>query len=322
MLTWPHAKSDWAPILNAVEEVFVQIAHRIAERQPLLIVCFDKAHKDRIHAILSPFLPQKIDFYIVRSDDTWVRDYGPLTILKDEKKELLDFVFNGWGNKFPAPNDNRVTRELDEQGAFGYVPLCSIDYVLEGGSIEVDGEGTLLTTARCLLAKTRNPHLSRAEIEKKLMTLLGVQRFLWLEHGFLAGDDTDSHIDTLARFTDPNTICYVRCDDEQDEHYAELHLMEAELKNFNNSQGVPYKLVPLPWPSPKYNAQGQRLPATYANFLIINHAVLVPTYQDEKDKVALQRIQSCFLDREVIGIDCTALIQQGGSLHCVTMQLP
>jgi agmatine deiminase len=194
--------------------------------------------------------------------------------------------------------------------------------VLEGGSIEVDGSGTLLTTARCLLAPTRNPTLTREQIEKRLMDLLGINRILWLQHGYLAGDDTDSHIDTLARLCDSRTIAYVHCNDPDDEHYAELKAMEAELKSFRAADGQPYRLVPLPWPRAKFDEDGNRLPATYANFLVINDAVLVPTYQDPADSEALTRMQECFPDREVVAIDCLPLIYQFGSLHCVTMQLP
>ena len=332
MLTWPHSDSDWAPKLDFVEPVFIEIARQIAAREALIIACFDEAHLRHIQEALSFINSPRIHFYVVASDDTWARDHGPITVIPrsavcDEEsptknKVLLDFIFNGWGNKFSANRDNQVSQKLYQQGAFGKVDFSSVDLVLEGGSIEVDGQGTLLTTKRCLLAKTRNPSLNQIEIETKLSHLLGVSRFLWLENGFLAGDDTDSHIDTLARFTDPNTICYVSCDDPKDEHYQALQKMHEELKNFKDYQGNPYRLVPLPWPSAKYHADGQRLPATYANFLIINGAVLVPTYRDPQDNEALKQIQVCFPDREIIGIDCLPLIEQGGSLHCVTMQLP
>lgn len=329
MLTWPHRDSDWASSLEQVEPVFVEIARHIIAREELIISCFDEAHRQHIKALLSSSDSSRLHFYIVPSDDTWARDHGPITVIaRSEKhdeaiqKVLLDFIFNGWGNKFSAVRDNQVSKQLYQQGTFGEVEFCPIDFVLEGGSIEVDGQGTLLTTRRCLLAKTRNPLLSQTEIENTLKDFLGIKRFLWLEHGFLAGDDTDSHIDTLARFTDAKTICYVSCDDPKDPHYAELNQMAEELQRFEDYQGNPYRLVKLPWPSPKYHAKGQRLPATYANFLIINDAILVPIYRDEKDVEALKQLQICFPDREVIGIDCLPLIEQGGSLHCVTMQLP
>ena len=322
MLTWPHAKSDFGATLSVVESVFIELARQIILQESLIISCFDQNHVEHVSEALSFLDLSSIHFYIVPSNDTWARDHGPITVLKNGNKVVLDFIFNGWGNKFVADKDNEITQKLYHQGAFSHAELYSIDFILEGGSIEVDGEGTLLTTKRCLLAKTRNPQLTQADIEKKLGELLGIHRFLWLENGFLRGDDTDSHIDTLARFTDANTICYVKCDDPKDEHYAELKKMEEELENFKNFQGNPYRLIPLPWPSPKHNKINQRLPATYANFLIINSAVLVPIYNDLQDKEALKQIKYCFPDREIIGINCLPLIEQGGSLHCVTMQLP
>ena len=186
----------------------------------------------------------------------------------------------------------------------------------------MDGSGTLLTTARCLLAPTRNPKLTQDGLEARLKELLGLDRILWLQHGHLTGDDTDSHIDTLARFCDARTIAYVACADPDDEHHAELKAMEEELRALRAADGRPYRLVPLPWPRARYDDDGRRLPATYANFLIINGAVLVPTYDDPADGPALARLRECFPGREIIGVDCLPLIYQYGSLHCVTMQLP
>jgi agmatine deiminase len=205
---------------------------------------------------------------------------------------------------------------------FGELPLERVSLVLEGGGIEVDGSGSLLATERCLLAPTRNPGLGRAALEERLGELFGLKRVLWLRHGALAGDDTDSHIDTLARFCDARTIAYAACDDPSDKHYDELGAMAEELRGFRAADGRPYQLVALPWPRAKRDAEGNRMPATYANFLIINGAVLVPTYRDPADRLALDCLGRCFPGREIIGIDCLALIQQHGSLHCVTMQLP
>jgi agmatine deiminase len=322
LLTWPHVHSDWAPVINDVEPVFVEIATRIAERESLILVCYDQAHRQHIQSVLPSHLIKNIHFYIALSDDTWARDHGPLSMIADQKLRLMDFVFNGWGNKFSAKHDNAITKQLQQQGAFAPCEIVSVNLVLEGGSIEVDGQGTLLTTARCLLANNRNSHLNCTQIEKQLRDTLGVTRFLWLNHGFLKGDDTDSHIDTLARFTDPHTICYVSCDDAQDEHYDELRLMAEELKQFKDYEGNPYRLVPLPWPAAKYSKDGWRLPATYANFLIINDAVLVPIYSDSMDEKALIQLKKCFPTREIIAINCMPIIQQGGSLHCLTMQIP
>jgi agmatine deiminase len=324
LLTWPHPGSDWAPILAEVEPVFTAIAAAIARFETVLVACHDEALRAQVAARLrAAGVPEgRARLYVAPANDTWARDHGPITVLCRNEPTLLDFGFNGWGGKFPHDLDNLITRRLHTQDAFGDAPLESVDLILEGGSIEVDGQGTLLTTERCLLAPTRNPRLTRAQIEKELAERLGITRFLWLKNGYLAGDDTDSHIDTLARLCDPGTIAYVACDDPADEHYAELQTMAAELKAFRSAAGAPYRLVPLPWPRTQYDADGARLPATYANFLIINGAVLVPTYRDPADEAALARLRDCFPGRTVIGIDCLPLIHQHGSLHCVTMQLP
>ena len=325
MMTWPHQNSDWRNVLHEVEPVYINIARHITPREMLLINCRDQNLIDHVKACLhsANIDLNKVIFSIVDSNDTWTRDYGPLTVLKDGSPYMLDFTFNGWGGKFDAGLDNQVTRHLHRSGEFGRTPLDGVDMVLEGGSIEVDGQGNLLTTAQCLLAPTRNPELDRQEIEARLRLWFGVTNVIWLEHGHLRGDDTDSHIDTLARFCDPHTIAYVACDKPEDEHYSGLRQMETELRTCRNNDGEPYRLVPLPWPGPKFDSDdGRRLAASYANFLIINGAVLVPTYDDPADDVALQRLQPCFPDREVIGIPCLPLIRQNGSLHCITMQIP
>ncbi len=324
MLTWPHALSDWAPILHEVEPVFTAIAAAIARHETVLIGCHDESVRSQVARLLhtAGVSEARVHLNVVSANDTWARDHGPITVLCRSEPMLLDFGFNGWGGKYACDLDNLITRRLHAQGAFGDAPLETVDLILEGGSIEVDGQGTLLTTTRCLLAPTRNPGRTRTQIETELATRLGITRFLWLEHGYLAGDDTDSHIDTLARLCDANTITYVACDDPADEHYTELQAMEKELQAFRAASGQPYRLVALPWPRGRFDDNGARLPATYANFLIINDAVLVPTYRDPADETALARVRGCFPGREVIGIDCLPLIYQHGSLHCVTMQIP
>lgn len=324
MLTWPHGYGDWAPWLAQVEPVFVEIARQVTLQERLIVSCHDAVHEAHVRSLLrqSEVNLKAVSIYVVPSNDSWVRDHGPITVLQDAVPRLLDFTFNGWGGKFDSKLDDQITRHLHAKDAFGKTPLETIDLVLEGGSIEADGAGTLLTTTHCLLSPKRNPHLNRARIESRLHQVLGTNRVLWLTHGHLAGDDTDSHIDTLARFCDASTITYVACDDPTDEHYADLQAMEAELKEFRTADGKPYQLMPLPWTQAKYDATGQRLPASYANFLIINNAVLAPTYDDPADAAALACLQHCFPQRQIIGIPCLPLIMQYGSLHCVTMQLP
>lgn len=320
-LTWPHPNSDWAPYLDAVEATYTEIARRIAEREVILVASADVAH---VEGLLreSGVNPDRLRIYPTSSDDTWARDHGPITVSEDNAFVLLDFEFNGWGGKFPAEQDNRVTETLHTAGAFGDTALRRVDFVLEGGSIESDGAGTLLTTSECLLAPTRNGGLSRNEVTGLLREYFGLDRVLWLDHGYLAGDDTDSHIDTLARFCDESTIAYTVCRDAHDEHFDALAAMEQELAAFRTRMGNPYRLVGLPMPSPCYDGSGHRLPATYANFLIINGAVLVPTYGGAEDAEALRVLQGCFPDREIVGVPCRTLIEQHGSLHCVTMQIP
>lgn len=320
-LTWPHENSDWGPFLDEVEPVFLNVAKEIAAREGLLIVANDD---EKIIGKLKEFGVNLENVKIVEidSNDTWARDHGGITVVKDGKNVVLDFVFNGWGLKFAADKDNLITQNLNKAGFFKGAKLKSLPFALEGGSIETDGKGTLLTTAECLLSQNRNKGVSKSKIEKKLKKYFGFDRVLWLNHGYLAGDDTDSHIDTLARFCDEDTICYVKCEDENDEHFVELSLIEGELKGLRKADGKRYRLVPLPMVGAKYDDEGNRLPATYANFLIINNAVIVPTYNDQNDEKALEILSKCFEDREIVPVDASALILWHGSIHCITMQYP
>lgn len=321
MLTWPRAEGDFARHFDAVEANFVDIAVAISRHEEVHINYGLEPAALRSRLIQAGATAARLRVYRVASDDVWARDHGPITVIRDGRLVHLDFVFNGWGGKFPADNDTQLTRRLAGLGAWS-APVESLDFVLEGGAIEVDGSGTLLTTERCLLAPTRNPHLSREQIEDTLKREFGVERVLWLKHGDLLGDDTDGHVDTIARFCDAHTIAYQGCDDESDAHFADLRAMAAELAEFRTRDGSAYDLVSLPLPAPIFDEDGRRLPAGYANFLIMNNCVLVPIYGDVNDELALEKLRDVFEDREVIGIDCRALIQQYGSLHCVTMQIP
>lgn len=323
LLTWPHAGSDWRAALPAVEPVFVEIARQIALREPVVIACHDGEVAVRVRALLRAAggAPARVRLHVAPCDDTWARDHGPITVLEGGAPRVIDFVFNGWGGKFAAERDDAIPTRLHALGAFGDAPLEASRLVLEGGSVESDGQGTILTTAQCLLAPGRND-LDAPALTGLLREVLGATRVLWLHHGALAGDDTDGHIDTLARFCDPRTIAYQACDDPADAHWRELQAMAAELAALRTIDGEPYRLVPLPWPRPRFGVAGGRLPATYANFLIVDGAVLVPTYDDPADAEALARLRAAFPGREVVGVDCRPLIEQGGSLHCLTMQLP
>ena len=265
---------------------------------------------------------ERVRFIPVPSDDIWARDFGPITVLEDGRPVLLDFQFNGWGGKHRAQLDNTVTPGLKDHGVFGVTPVRPIPLILEGGSIDCDGRGSLLTTSACNANPNRNGRLGAPGVGLAFQRYLGISRVLWLHHGYLAGDDTDSHVDMLARFAPHDTLLYQSCDDPADEHFPELSAMAAELRAFRTVAGQPYHLIPLPWPSARHDEEGRRLPVSYANFLVLNGAVLVPVYGDPRDSQALTVIGQAFPGRTVIGIDCSTLILQHGSLHCVTMQLP
>ena len=297
-LTWPHARTDWVPMLDEITATYEEMAREIRKREELLIVG-------------EP------------SNDTWARDHGFITLVNDQGGvKLLDFCFNGWGEKFPADLDNAINRRLFDEGKISGDYVNCLDFVLEGGSIESDGRGTIFTTSGCLLAPHRNQPMTQAEIEARLKKDLCAERILWIDHGHLTGDDTDGHIDTLVRICPDDTLLYVGCDDSEDEQYEDLRLMEAQLQTFRTLGGKPYRLMRLPMPQPIYE-NSERLPATYANFLVVNGAVLCPTYdQPEQDAEALRIIGEAFPDREIVGIDCRSVIRQHGSLHCCTMQFP
>ena len=318
-LTWPHAGTDWAYMLDEVEKCFVNIAAEITSRQPLLLVApeFPAAlenlpRRDRIRFVECP------------TNDTWARDHAFITLIERHSDPLLlDFCFNGWGLKFAADKDNLINLHLAKTGILNGDYINCRNFILEGGSIESDGEGTLLTTSTCLLSPNRNDTMTRMDIEQYLMKRFNLRQVLWLDYGYLEGDDTDSHVDTLARLCPDHTIVYVQCTDREDEHYGALSSMENQLRTFRTLDGDPYWLLPLPMPSAIRDEDGHRLPATYANFLIMNGAVLYPTYaQPENDKRAAEVLAEAFPGREIVGIDCRALIRQHGSLHCVTMQYP
>lgn len=323
MLTWPHANTPWGDLLDDVTQLYEALVTVICDYADLVIA----APADEIEGVSARLAEMGapidyIHFFAVSSNDTWARDHGPLTVETAEGMKLLDFTFNGWGNKFPADLDNQITQNMFRLGAFSAVSIAVEDWVLEGGSIETDGRGTLMSTASCLLNPNRNPSLSREQIEQRLKDVFGVRKINWIEHGYLAGDDTDGHIDTLARLCPNNVIVYTACDDPQDEHYEALKKMEAELQAFSDADGHPYRLLPLPWPAAVMNDVDQRLPATYANFLIVNELVLVPIYGCLSDEDALEQISQAFPGYDVMGIPCSVLIEHGGSLHCITMQLP
>lgn len=325
LLTWPHPATDWAECLSEVETVFFQLAAAISQRQALIVLCHNSFLLQRLQKILPDYQVQLQRTFLLQipSNDSWARDHGPVTVYNQAGDAIwLNFDFTGWGNKFDSTLDNQINGHLFGASIIKTTAIETVDIVLEGGAFETDGNGVLLVNENCLLHPNRNPQLNQHELEQRLAELLGIQKFLWLQHPPLSGDDTDGHIDTLARFTPGGAILHVSCDERSDEHFQPLQQLRSQLANFTNSHGKPYPLIPLPWPSAKYDANGNRLAASYANYLVINGAVLVPTYQDVKDTQALEIIQKAHPGYSIIGIDCLPLIRQGGSLHCVTMQLP
>lgn len=317
-LTWPHEGTDWAPLLDDVERCYLTMAVAIAAREKLLVVARDVEH---VKSLLSGRAPEdNLIFCQMDTNDTWARDHGALSVEENGKVRLLDYCFNGWGMKFAADKDNLITERLCRAGVFGGL-LCENhrDFVFEGGSIESDGRGTLMTTSECLLSPNRNATYTRSDVEARLKRDFGADRLLWIDYGALAGDDTDSHVDTLARLAPRDTIIYQGCRDKKDDHFVELERMRGQISAFRTADGNAYNLVELPMPEARYDGD-DRLPATYANYLVINGAVLVPIYACEADKEAMRLIGEVFRDREIIGIDARVLIRQHGSVHCCTMQ--
>jgi len=307
-IIFPHPNSDWVEYLSEAQETFTNIINAVRKYQKCLVISYNlnavKSHFNDFH---------NLEFIEYETDDTWARDCSALSIRDNEVTKLLDFTFNAWGGKFEASKDNLMSKNIASHYKY---PLQHIDFVLEGGAVESNGKDSILTTSACMLNKNRNPHLNAAEITQKLQKFFGAQNIFYLEHGYLAGDDTDSHIDTLARFISKDAIMYVKCDNKNDEHYSELKLMQEELEHL--AQKHNYKLIALPMSEALY-FDNERLPATYANFLFVNGAILVPIYNVDSDKTALAIFAQTFPDRDIVAIDCSVLIRQHGSLHCVTM---
>ena len=348
LLTWPNETTDWAPYLQDIRQTMTEMALAIARHEKVVILSmFRNDVPDQLRTT------ENIMVIELPNNDTWARDFGPIVLKRTPSAEgnegmeptvWLDFRFNGWGEKFPADLDNLITRTLHEDGAFdseetdqdGATRLMrprladQDDFVLEGGAIESDGKGTVFTTAQCLLAPHRNQPLSQEEIEQELRFRLKAKRIIWLHHGNLIGDDTDGHIDTIVRIAPNDTLLYHRCSDPTDEQYADFKALEEELRELRTIDDKPYTLIPLPQPKPIYYTYDdedgevtERLPATYANFLIINGAVIVPTYgQPANDEAACEAVRQAFPDRDIIPIDAQSIIRQHGSIHCCTMQIP
>ena len=326
LIAWPHAGTDWAERLGAVEDTYVALVAAITRFQDAVVIVSDDdlAAYARARLASARVDMDRVRFVHAPYDDTWLRDSGPITLRDGDGFRLVDFRFTGWGGKFEASRDDALVQALADGGVFANATRAPVDFALEGGGIETDGTGSLLTTWRCL--HERHPALTREAISERLATSLAQDRVLWLDHGALEGDDTDAHIDTLARFAAPDAIVYQGCDDPGDAHYDDLQAMARELAALRTRDGRPYRLFELPW-APAVIDEGRRLAASYANFLIVNGAVLMPAYGSdaaglEADAKAQKMMALAFPEREIVAIDCRPLIWQNGSLHCITMQLP
>ncbi len=321
LLAWPHGQTDWADRLPDVEATFAALITAISRFESVVICVPDPDVRARAGRWLDTTGADssRCRFVEIEYDDTWLRDSGPITLRGPDEFRLMDFRFTGWGGKFQASRDDRLIEGLAAREIFRKADHRRVDWALEGGAIESDGAGTILTTWRCL--HQRHPEQSREQMSRLLCDKLGARRVLWLERGYLQGDDTDAHIDTLARFAPDDTIVFQACDDASDPHYDELGVMRDELAALRTADGRPYRLHALPWAKPIFD-DGRRLAASYANYLIVNGAVLVPAYGDPADNQAARIIAQAHPGRAVIAVPCRSLIWQNGSLHCLTMQLP
>lgn len=322
LMALPHELTDWAYMLPEVHDCYARlIAAMTGAGERVILLCRDRKEAEETIGVLEH--PEHLLLVECDYNDTWTRDYGPLSVMRGERPRALDFGFNGWGLKFASDHDNLVNlRLLDKFVILPEQYRNERDFILEGGSVESDGAGTVMTTTRCLTSPNRNGGKSKGELNRILADRLGASHVLWLDYGALAGDDTDSHIDTLARLAPANTIIFTGCRNMDDIHFEDLLHMRAQLTLFRTPEGEPYNLVELPLPDPIYDEDGQRLPATYANYLVTERNIFMPVYgQEANDTLACQTIRIAFPGHEVIPVDCRALIRQHGSLHCATMQL-
>ncbi|MDR0780070.1 MAG: agmatine deiminase family protein [Pseudomonadales bacterium] len=319
LLAWPHQSTDWQPWLVQIQQDYVALATAIATSATPLILCQDAAHEAQIRAQLGQRCHHAPRFVQAPYNDTWCRDYGPVAVRRDGRLTLLDFQFRGWGDKYDAVLDNGINQQLQD---LWLAPLETVNYELEGGSIETDGQGSLLTTAHCLLDSNRNQAYDKPAVEHFVLKQLGLAQIQWITQGALLGDDTDSHIDNLVRYCAEDTIAYLACSREDDVHYPALKAMAAQVLALRQPDGRPYRCVPIELPQACFSEAGTRLPASYVNFLIVNEVVLVPVFDCPQDAQALAALGGCFPGRQLLPVPGGNLIRQFGGPHCATMQLP
>lgn len=323
-LSWPHKEASWP---ERIDLIYPAYAKFIAELTKGEFVCinvkdqemqaFAMEHISKAGADIS-----KVEFYFNETNDAWCRDHGPAFLInkngEEPKKIIVDWGFNAWGGKYPPfeLDDVIPTKIAKEKG----LPVLYPGIIMEGGSVEFNGAGTVLTSKSCLLNENRNPHLSKEQVEEFLKKYYGQKQVLWVDDG-IVGDDTDGHVDDTIRFVNENTVLTVIEDNPEDDNYEILQTNLRQLEEMTLLNGEKLNIIKLPMPDPVY-CDGQRLPASYANFYIANKSVIVPTYRCDKDEVALEIIQQCFPDREVVGIDSTDIIWGLGSFHCLSQQEP
>jgi agmatine deiminase len=323
-LAWPHNEDHWPGNFSPIPRVYAEVIRALACGEKVFVCVNDSAMEQKaremLHqAELDAGLLKQVTFFQIPTDASWSRDHGPIFV-KDDSGQLmiLDFVFNSWGRKYPPwDQDDAVPQHVGK--LFG-LPILEPGIVLEGGSIDVNGKGTLLTTEQCLLNQNRNPHLNREQIEEYLSKYLGASNILWLKDG-IVGDDTDGHVDDLARFVNSQTVVCVVEENKDDENYGILKRNYEDLKKMKDQDGDFLNVVTLPMPDPIFY-DGNRLPASYANFYIANHSVLIPTFRVRQDQEAMKILEELFPDRNVIGIDCVDLVWGLGTIHCSTQQHP
>jgi agmatine deiminase len=323
-LSWPHKEASWPDRFEPVPAIFAELVRHLAPHEEVHINVAGPDDEANVQSLLrGGGIPAgRVVFHHNPTNDAWCRDHGPIFVQRESagKKEeaILDWGYNAWGNKYPPYDlDDVIPTRIGAE--FG-IPVFHPGIVMEGGSLDVNGAGTLLTTEACLLNPNRNPELSREQIEQSLKDYLGVRHILWLGDG-IVGDDTDGHVDDLTRFIDPGTVVTVVEEDPADENYQPLAENLERLRAMKDQDGRPLRVVTLPMPNPLFLGD-QRLPASYANFYIANGVVLLPTYRSPGDESAREILQGLFPQRRVIGVDCTDLVWGLGAIHCVTQQWP
>lgn len=326
-LSWPHNEASWPGKFDPVPDVFAEIAARLCGYETVRISVLDQDMEDDSRDRIQGRVDRREDmcrvlFHHIATDDAWCRDHGPNYVYRiqggQSRKVILDWEYNAWGGKYePYHNDNAVPEKI---AALQGLPLVKPGMVLEGGAVDVNGSGLLLTTEACLLNPNRNPSMTKKDIEERLMLYLGVDKVLWLKEG-IEGDDTDGHVDDMARFVDERTVVITVEENVRDRNYGILRENYRLLQEYTDTCNRPLRVVRLPVPDP-VSYENERLPASYANFYIANRQVLVPTYRCTSDRVALDVLGECFPSREVVGIDCTDLVWGLGAIHCVTREEP